>query len=376
MGMFASIRTSFEVLRLTSGLPEVPQLKAARLAMRNISICRRGRYAPREAFERGLFLSGSGPSECDGFISRKTLTKLQEALNPAHVKSRFRNKAAFHRHCEEHSLPVPTLWGQFDAGAAHFWECSSGSPTRVVDQERFILTLLPERFAVKHVTGSHGIGFNIIHRDGTSFRDAYGKRYSAAELVRMLKTASASGLLIQEVLMNHPAIARLSGTSALQTCRLVTLIDQDGHSSIIYAFFKIIVLDDVVVDNCRGGQTGNFWAIIDRETGHLISAFSLPQNGTGAQPEPTHPKTGATFTGFQLPFWKQTCALVHRAAVTALPARTVGWDIAITAAGPVIVEGNLFWDPPWNTGLGPDIAAALKKVIAAEACRHQAVCSP
>jgi hypothetical protein len=58
-----------------------------------------------------------------------------------------------------------------------------------------------------------------------------------------------------------------------------------------------------------------------------------------------HPDTGAAIAGRVLPHWpavKQLALAAHQ-QFGALP--SIGWDIAITEDGPVIVEGNSVWDP-------------------------------
>ncbi len=58
-----------------------------------------------------------------------------------------------------------------------------------------------------------------------------------------------------------------------------------------------------------------------------------------------HPGTGARVTGRVVPFWRETAQLAVDAHRT-LPGRVfIGWDIAITADGPKILEGNSFADP-------------------------------
>jgi hypothetical protein len=55
--------------------------------------------------------------------------------------------------------------------------------------------------------------------------------------------------------------------------------------------------------------------------------------------------TGASFAEFRVPFIEDVRDLVTRAALAFTPLRTIGWDVAITDAGPSLIEGNVTWDP-------------------------------
>ena len=49
--------------------------------------------------------------------------------------------------------------------------------------------------------------------------------------------------------------------------------------------------------------------------------------------------------GFVLPFWAQTVSLVCRAHQRAFPAFvTLGWDVALTQNGPILLETNVSWN--------------------------------
>jgi hypothetical protein len=55
--------------------------------------------------------------------------------------------------------------------------------------------------------------------------------------------------------------------------------------------------------------------------------------------------TGYEFAGFEVPYFMEALDTVKTAAAI-LPHRLVGWDIAITEEGPVLLEGNIdfgFW---------------------------------
>jgi hypothetical protein len=84
----------------------------------------------------------------------------------------------------------------------------------------------------------------------------------------------------------------------------------------------------------------------------------------GSQRVEVHPDTGTRFSGLQMPFWKEVLDLCTRAARVTPNLRSVGWDIALTPEGPVIVEGNPDWDLPMvqvhtNGLLQPDVRRQL-----------------
>jgi hypothetical protein len=53
-----------------------------------------------------------------------------------------------------------------------------------------------------------------------------------------------------------------------------------------------------------------------------------------------HPTTGAPIRGKRLPCWDEVKQLAVRAHGAFRPRVLIGWDIAITNEGPVIIEGN------------------------------------
>lgn len=53
-----------------------------------------------------------------------------------------------------------------------------------------------------------------------------------------------------------------------------------------------------------------------------------------------HPDTGCSFIGFRVPCYKEAVDLCRRAARVRPGMRYVGWDVAVTPDGPVLVEGN------------------------------------
>jgi hypothetical protein len=80
---------------------------------------------------------------------------------------------------------------------------------------------------------------------------------------------------------------------------------------------------------------------IDLDTGKLKKngIMQYPQN----QMFTHHPLTGTEFLGFQIPFWQELKKLAEKAQRVFDQIKSVGWDIAVTPNGPVIIEGNQDW---------------------------------
>jgi hypothetical protein len=60
-----------------------------------------------------------------------------------------------------------------------------------------------------------------------------------------------------------------------------------------------------------------------------------------------------------VPCWDAACRLVRDAATAFLPLRTIGWDVAITDGDPVLIEGNVTWDPAYEGLVGGEILDAV-----------------
>lgn len=88
-----------------------------------------------------------------------------------------------------------------------------------------------------------------------------------------------------------------------------------------------------VVDN---GGAGGIFASVDLESGCVITdGFDKQGNAYEA-----HPDTGIRFKGFHLPDWTQACQLVKSLADVVPEQRYVGWDLAHTENGWIMIEGN------------------------------------
>ena len=57
-----------------------------------------------------------------------------------------------------------------------------------------------------------------------------------------------------------------------------------------------------------------------------------------------HPDSHIPFLGREIPFYREAAGLAMSAHRLFPSLRTVGWDVAVTPDGPVLIEGNHNWD--------------------------------
>ncbi len=313
--------------------------------LRAALLCRKENFAPAEAFRLGLFHPRHNTGRSCPYVSRKTTTKIQKALNPEPLSPLARDKSIFYRYCMAVGVPIPKLYALF-FGRAAGWSFDGSHLASREDWWNFFTRQVPNEFVVKPSHGAYGKGLNIFSKSGQGFRDAFGRSYSLEELYGVLRAGpSKGGTIIQERLKNHPDLVRFSGTEFLQTVRIITLLRGADSCHILHAHFKPIV-GQHIVDTYLDGLLGNVEATVNVEDGRLGCANQITDTGEGIRQVPTHPKTGAVFEGFQLPDWDRASDLARQTALKFWPLRTIGWDIALTPSGPSVIEANVWWDPP------------------------------
>jgi len=85
---------------------------------------------------------------------------------------------------------------------------------------------------------------------------------------------------------------------------------------------------------------------IDPADGTMQKCFikGLHPFGFGLHEVGRRPITGQTLSGLQPPMWQDIVKLCKKAALAFLPSKCLSWDIAMTSAGPVLIEANRYWD--------------------------------
>jgi len=303
-------------------------------------------YSPNEIFQLGLLDPGIDDGLLRKFVSKERMLRLQCRLNPSSHVYLTENKIAFHKHCRAKGLTTPEVFAVYSPKGG-------GDPRLPLLQDRdawmhFHRERVIQRLILKPVNGVHGRGvFRLTRVDQTApcFEDQTGKRCDSDGLLTLMQATGYEDWLVQECLDAHPLVSALTGSNALQTARVVTFVDERGQSSILATRLRLIV-GSSPFDNFVLGAAGNLVARVQPESGALEVVLGADSDGLGTVIVPEHPTTRASFSNFRVPDWQAVRDLAIRAANAFRPLRTIGWDIAVTPDGPMLLEGNVTWDPP------------------------------
>lgn len=159
-----------------------------------------------------------------------------------------------------------------------------------------------------------------------------GERVAVATFCAEVAAKFAEGYLLQPRVEPHPAAKVICGDRL--ACVRVMTINGAAGPEVLRAVWKIPAGDNVADNFWRG----NILCQIDLETGRVVRAIT--GTGLACRQVETHPDTGATLTGIEVPGWAGIIdtAVAGAAALPDVP--LIGWDIAATTSGAVIVEPN------------------------------------
>jgi hypothetical protein len=233
------------------------------------------------------------------------------------------DKMAFDQFCRQRNLPTARLFAVVEDGA-FAW----------TDPNHSILP--PLNLFVKPRKANGGRGAQRWTYENGRYVPSEGPSLDASQLCDHLAELSRrDACLIHECLVNHRELQDLTA-GALSTLRMYTFSTETGEVEHLFTMLRMSRDPRRVVDNvCRGGLA----AQVDAATGLLGKATDLGMLARTGWVE-HHPSTGGPILGRRIPYWREALDLAISAHLQLEAPFFVGWDIAITERGPVIVEGN------------------------------------
>ena len=213
-------------------------------------------------------------------------------------------------------------------------------------EEEFVaFTERHPKFIIKPLISSQGRGIEIL-----DFTQLDQRIPLSALLKKYHGTSSAEELIVQrkELASLHP--------ESLNTVRMAT-IQYDNHAEVIHAFLRA-GRGVSVVDNAG---SGGIICAVDLSTGKVTAACD--ESGKFYT---IHPDSGIDLIGFEIPNWKQAKEFAEELARVIPTQRYVGWDIAFTDDGFVMVEGNFrgqwVWQYPEHKGAREEMNRIMDKL--------------
>jgi hypothetical protein len=310
--------------------PESPRKGKPAILLDNLLWLIRNLEGNRYYFVYGLDRKGARPSR---FIPYRRFRQLRDRLN-RHVAAAsefdyvclLRDKFVFSQFVSSLAIPTPKNLAICNSISVTWLDTSQQSP---------FAQLLDRGFEgdcfCKQVTGILGSGAFKLRLEAK--RVFINDQQVTLEIVRQKLNGN---YLIQEKLNQHPAMAELH-PSSINTLRLVTA-RIDGEIKLLSAAQRIGA-NGKSVDNWAAG---GIVVAVDRQEGTLgREGFFKPGYGGRVT---RHPSTGVAFEGFQIPYFAQCLEIARQAHSQLYAIHSVGWDVAITAAGPVLIEGNDDWE--------------------------------
>ncbi len=296
-------------------------------------------------------------SEWPNFSSDTVIESLLLVVNPRAERKIVSNKLNFYEHCLQQDLPiVPILY--VNDSFSH-----AGRAVRIGSIAAAVKACKGPYF-VKSLGGAHGKNAFSLEggNDRWSYRGGVGSLTDLSEYCDSI-FGGDGGWVLQPKIVSHRDLHQISSDKALSTLRVVTcLVESKAH--ILYAVLKI-ANGKAAVDNFAGGENGNMLAPINVESGVLG-----PARGSARQDWPeigkifVHPATGVRIEGMVVPFWEEVRLLMARAQESLPQLPSLGWDVAVTDDGPLIIEANSNYSGDLlQIAFGRGMKAELPKVL-------------
>lgn len=187
--------------------------------------------------------------------------------------------------------------------------------TSYKDFEKFVKD--KEIFFVKKHNSFGGDGVEKVINKDLDYKELYKKLFETKQY------------LVEEAIIQHAYLDKIN-PRAVNNVRIVTLV-KDGEVSIVGSVLRISNGEEDALSHGEIIQT------LD-ESGNAISNAYNDYFKKFSK----HPTTKFDFKTTKIPYMKEAIKLVKSAALEVPEVRYIGWDVAISEKGPLLIEGNYF----------------------------------
>jgi len=277
------------------------------------------------------------------FLSAANKRKCLEILNSRDYFILARNKYITHLCLESAGVPKPVLYCYYDP-------MSKIDNNRIGYDHNSVLKILKEKSIgkciIKTTETSHGEGVLLINSIEYKNDSCYLNSFNG-DVIELSKILKKEPLVFESVIEQTSQFKNFN-FSSVNTIRFMTLLLPTGEAKVIATFMRI-GRNGSCVDNAGNG--GNIDAAVDIATGRIHSAIEF--NGwRKTTPITNHPDNGSLLEGIIIENWDDIKNKVTQFQQAMPFLRAIGWDIAITDQGPVVIEINDYWDETGQLFIG------------------------
>ena len=293
-----------------------------------------GRLTVHEFFYYRLDDPALDRDEVRRFVGKHRQHVFHTACNDIRWYAAAHDKMLFYAAARGGGLPTPETLAVYAPGGRSF----SAEIVRTQEQLAAFLRR-PDSYPLfaKPIEGIFSVGvLSLAALEGTLIRLTSGELMELDAVVRFIAEFGGEGYVLQRPLHPHAALREAFG-GTLPSVRCLVLLSPEG-AAIESAVLKIPASPNPADNYWR---PGNMLGALD-PAGTVVRVVTGV--GVAMREVAEHPDTGAGLVGLAVPDWQNATALCCGAAMMFPGIRTQSWDIALTDAGPVVLELNFGGD--------------------------------
>lgn len=253
-------------------------------------------------------------------LTHNRFMRIHNRLNPEYYRVILEDKYIFYQYFRNSGFPVVEIKGLIENGHIKRLDANKTEP---FDN---IVNYNLNCYIKKH--SSWG-GNQIYKLEIQEKRITLNHKPSDINEIRRKVTDHI--FIMQDTIVQHPELDRLN-PSCVNTLRLITI--HNGQRVENFSNMLRIGVKNSLVDNLSQGGLG--CTIHSNGTLHETAYDKCGINKWITH----HPDSNVAFDEFKIPFYKEALDLVIKMHETFLCLFIIGWDVAITETGPVVLEGN------------------------------------
>ena len=277
------------------------------------------------------------------FLTEIEKTRYIRLLNPKKYYILARNKYLAHLYLDAFGLRKAKLYCYYHPEGRFENENIGGDYNSVLN---ILRAKDVKSCVVKTTESSHGDGVVLINNIDYVGEECILYRYDG-EKVDLRALLKYEPLIFEEAIIQTNQFQQFN-QSSINTVRFMTTLYPDGNAYIIAIWMKF-GRNGSCVDNAGSG--GNVDAAVDVKTGKIYNV-TLFDGWRKTKLITHHPDSGTLLEGVVIENWEKITADIISFQKAMPFNKAIGWDIAITETGPVVVEMNDNWEATGQLFIG------------------------